>query len=85
MKCSRTGTVGVLCPLDREGSTPLPQLPFSLALEGSYIGKNLAVEEDIRPELPAFALSPTLHVWNTVRIFENPFLSKAMFFENLLE
>lgn len=31
------------------------------------------------------ALSPTLHVWKTVRIFENPFLSKAMFFENLLE
>lgn len=76
---------------DRDSGSPLPTKQSRIHSPGCLfpslwraprLGKKLSVEENIRPELSAFALFPTLHVWNTVWIFENPFLSKTMLLRN---
>lgn len=82
VECSTTGTAGALCPSGRAGCHPL-LWPSSLFVSvGFQGGQNLAVEGNIRPELPTFAPSPMLHIRNMVRIFENSFLPKAKFSES---
>lgn len=79
---ARQGQLELSAHRARAGCHPLSWPSSLLVSVGFQGGQNLAVEGNIRPELPTFALSPMLHIWNMVRIFENSFLPKAKFSES---